>query len=107
MSGASCVVAVLAWRNLWRNYRRTLVMLLAIGTGVWAMIFMSSLMRGMTDQMVLNGLAVLPGEVQIHHPSYRNDPSVVNSMSAPGAICWQRWRNHRSLPGRPGCGCRQ
>ncbi|PLW68470.1 ABC transporter permease [Pseudohalioglobus lutimaris] len=84
MSGASRVVAVLAWRNLWRNYRRTLVMLLAIGTGVWAMIFMSSLMRGMTDQMVLNGLAVLPGEVQIHHPSYRNDPSVVNSMSAPG-----------------------
>jgi ABC-type lipoprotein release transport system permease subunit len=83
MSGVSGVVAVLAWRNLWRNYRRTLIMLLAIGVGVWAMIFMSALMRGMTDQMVLNGLAVLPGEVQIHHPAYRNDPSVVNSMAAP------------------------
>lgn len=83
MRGVSGVVAVLAWRNLWRNYRRTLIMLLAIGVGVWAMIFMSALMRGMTDQMVRNGLAVLPGEVQIHHPAYRNDPSVVNSMAAP------------------------
>lgn len=85
MSGAARVTALLAWRNLWRNHRRTLIMLLAIGTGVWAMIFMSALMRGMTDQMVLNGLAVLPGEVQIHHPAYRSDPSVVNSMAHPSA----------------------
>ena len=76
-------ITTLAWRNLWRNYRRTLIMLLAITVGVWAMIFMSALMRGMTDQMVRNGLHTLPGEVQIHHPDYRGDPSVVNSMSPP------------------------
>jgi len=29
----------LAWRNLWRNYRRTLIMLAAITVGVWAMLF--------------------------------------------------------------------
>jgi len=73
----------LAWRNLWRNYRRTLIMLLAIGLGVWAMVFMNALMRGMTDQMVVNGLKVLPGEVQVHHRDYRADPSVVNSMPMP------------------------
>lgn len=83
MAGGSGVIVVLAWRNLWRNYRRTLVMLLAIATGVWAMIFFSALMRGMTDQMVLNGLATLPGEVQIHHRDYRRDPSVANSIDAP------------------------
>jgi len=76
-------IATLAWRNLWRNYRRTLIMLLAIAIGVWAMIFMAALMRGMTDQMVRNGLQTLPGEVQIHHPDYRRDPSVVNSMAPP------------------------
>jgi len=73
----------LAWRNLWRNYRRTLIMLLAIALGVWAMIVMSALMRGMTDQMVRNGLATLPGEAQIHHPEFLLDPSVVNHMSMP------------------------
>ena len=83
MQGALPVMARLAWRNLWRNHRRTLIMLLAIGTGVWAMIFMAALMRGMTDQMVVNGLEVLPGEVQIHHRQYRADPSVVNSIAEP------------------------
>lgn len=80
----------LAWRNLWRNYRRTLIMLLAIALGVWAMIVMSALMRGMTDQMVRNGLATLPGEAQIHHPEFLLDPSVVNNMPMPaGALLEQ------------------
>jgi len=83
MRDSLAVVATLAWRNLWRNHRRTVVMLLAIAVGVWAMIFMSALMRGMTDAMVRNGLHTLPGEVQVHHVDYRRDPSVVNSMQPP------------------------
>lgn len=80
----------LAWRNLWRNYRRTLIMLLAIALGVWAMIVMGALLRGMTDQMVRNGLATLPGEAQIHHPDFLLDPSVVNHMPMPaGALLEQ------------------
>lgn len=83
MNHSLAITARMAWRNLWRNHRRTLIMLLAIVVGVWAMIFMSALMRGMTDQLVRNGLDGLPGEVQIHHPAYRDDPSVVNSMPMP------------------------
>ncbi len=74
----------LAWRNLWRNYRRTLIMLLAISVGVWAMIFMTALMRGMVDQMVEDGIDALPGYVQVHHPLFRDDPSIENSMPEPG-----------------------
>ncbi len=74
---------MLAWRNLWRNHRRTLIMLAAITVGVWAMIFMTALMRGMVDDMLLNGVRGLPGEVQIHHPEYRDDPSINNSIPAP------------------------
>ncbi len=68
----------LAWRNLWRNHRRTLIMLLAIVLGTWAMIFMTALMRGMVSQMVADGISVLPGHVQAHHPDYRDDPSIAN-----------------------------
>jgi len=74
----------LAWRNLWRNHRRTLIMLLAISVGLWAMIFMTALMRGMVDQMIEDGIDALPGYVQIHHPAYRDDPSVENSLPEPG-----------------------
>ncbi|MDX2412706.1 MAG: ABC transporter permease, partial [Woeseiaceae bacterium] len=72
------VLARLAWRNLWRNHRRTLIMLAAITLGVWAMIFMTALMRGMVSQMVADGISALPGHVQVHHPDYRDDPSIAN-----------------------------
>jgi len=74
----------LAWRNLWRNHRRTLIMLLAIAVGVWAMIFMTALMRGMVDEMIRDGIDSLPGYVQIHHSDFRDDPSIDNSLKAPG-----------------------
>ncbi len=76
-------MSTLAWRNLWRNYRRTLIMLLAITVGVWAMIFMTALLRGMVDNMVRTGIAALPGHVQVHAAAYRDDPSVSHSLSVP------------------------
>ena len=74
----------LAWRNLWRNHRRTTIMLLAISVGVWSMIFLTALLRGMVDEMVKDGVRNLPGHVQVHHPDYRDDPSIENSLPQPG-----------------------
>jgi len=85
VTGSTGVMLRLAWRNLWRNYRRTLIMLAAITVGVWAMIFMTALMRGMVDNMVRDGIRALPGHVQIHHPEFRDDPSVANLVSPPNA----------------------
>ena len=75
------VLTRLAWRYLWRNHRRTIVMLGAISIGVWAMIFMTALTRGMVDQMISDGISVLPGHVQIHNPEYLDDPSITNRIS--------------------------
>ena len=80
------MLATLAWRNLWRNDRRTLIMLAAIAFGVWAMIFMNALVRGMVDGVLEDGIKYLPGHAQLHHPAYRDDPSVVHrigELSAP------------------------
>ena len=59
-------------------------MLGAITVGVWAMIFMTAVMRGMVDDMVRTAILNLPGHVQIHHPGYRSDPSIANSLRPPG-----------------------
>ncbi|MEE3236362.1 MAG: FtsX-like permease family protein [Pseudomonadota bacterium] len=72
------IIATLAWRNLWRNHRRTLVMLSAISIAAWAMIFMTSLIRGMVNEMLRDGIRSLPGHVQVHHSDFRDDPSVGN-----------------------------
>ena len=96
----------LAWRNLWRNHRRTLIMLLAIVLGTWAMIFMTALMRGMVSQMVADGISVLPGHVQVHHPDYRDDPSIANLIAISdaelseqfGAANFLAWATRIRLP---------
>jgi len=76
------MLITLAWRNIWRNPRRTLVILLAVIIGVWSMIFLSALMRGMETQMVRTAISTLTGSIQIHHRDYRNDPVVENSMDS-------------------------
>jgi len=76
----------LAWRNIWRNPKRTAVIMTAIIIGVWSMIFLGALMRGISDGMVRNGIATLTGHIQVHHRGYRNDPVVENSMTDPGIV---------------------
>jgi ABC-type lipoprotein release transport system permease subunit len=78
------VLLTLSWRNLWRNHRRTGIMLGAIAIGVWAMIFMTALMRGMVDDMLNQGIHNLPGHIQVQHPDFLDDPSVANSIAVPG-----------------------
>jgi ABC-type lipoprotein release transport system permease subunit len=79
----------LAWRNLWRNHRRTLIMLTAITLGVWAMISMTALIRGMVDGMVLDSIETLPGHVQIRHPGYSDDPSIEKTIAEPNPALLQ------------------
>jgi ABC-type lipoprotein release transport system permease subunit len=66
------ILLMLAWRNLWRNHRRTAIMLGAISVGAWAMIFMTALTQ--------DGISALPGHVQVHHPDYRDDPNIANLL---------------------------
>ena len=70
----------LAWRNIWRNPRRTAVILAAVIIGVWSMISLGALMRGIAVGMVKNGIATLTGHIQIHHKGYRDDPAIEHSM---------------------------
>ncbi len=63
-----------------------MVILSAVIIGVWSMIFLSAFMRGITDQMVRNGISTLTGHILVHHKGYRDDPSIENSMTEPGVL---------------------
>ena len=60
----------IAWRNLWRNSRRTMLTVAAIGLALTVMIFMVSFIEGMMDMMVDQVARSSMGHVQIHHPEY-------------------------------------
>ena len=76
----------LAWRNVWRNKRRTAIILTAVVIGIWSMILLGSLMRGIAVGMIQNGIATLTGHLQIHQKGYRNDPAIENSISDPNLV---------------------
>ncbi len=67
----------LAWRNLFRNSRRTLIAGTAIGIGLAALIFTDALMLGMADHLIHSATASYMGEAQIHLKGYRDsrDPA--------------------------------
>jgi ABC-type lipoprotein release transport system permease subunit len=71
----------LAWRNIWRNPRRTIVILVAVFIGVWSMVLLGALMRGIAVGMIKNGIATLTGHIQIHHKGYHDDPAIENSIT--------------------------
>ncbi|HNP36259.1 MAG TPA: ABC transporter permease [Woeseiaceae bacterium] len=77
------ILGKLAWRNLWRNRRRTFIMLAAVAIGIWAMIFMTALTQGMVNEMVKDGVSALPGYVQVHQPDYLDDPNINNLIPTP------------------------
>lgn len=75
------MLVTVAWRNLWRNHRRSLIMLAAIAIGLWGMIWMTALMRGMVDQMIDDAISTLSGHIQIHAKGYLDDPSIEHTLA--------------------------
>ncbi len=66
----------LAWRNLLRNKRRTIIASIAIGIGLAALIFVDALMIGMTENMIKTATASFLGDAQIHRKGYQDEQEV-------------------------------
>jgi ABC-type lipoprotein release transport system permease subunit len=66
----------IAWRNIWRNPRRTVIIMIAVIIGVWMMIALTSLMRGMVANMLDSGIATLTGDIKIYPAGFHDDPSI-------------------------------
>lgn len=92
MKGAPLILS-LAWRNLWRNKRRTLVILFAMVLGVWAMIVTAAFMRGMSIQVLNDTIENLTGHLQIHAPKYLDDPVIDHTISLDDHALLQTLKN--------------
>jgi len=60
----------LAWRNLWRNPRRTSITMAAIALGYAMLLFVACLMEGLRQQMIENGTNLVSSQIQVHAPGY-------------------------------------
>ena len=93
----------LAWRNIWRHRRRTLIIAIAMGLSLGFMMFYDGLTAGFNDAIAGNAVRVLGGNIQVHAEGYRekvdsnpllplsDDMSVVNAaLSQPEVIAATR-----------------
>jgi ABC-type lipoprotein release transport system permease subunit len=61
----------MAWRNVWRNRRRTVIAVIAIALGLTMMLFFDGLMGGAKQAIYGNTVKLQGGNVQVHAPGYR------------------------------------
>lgn len=80
------MLLTLAWRNVWRNRRRSAITLSAIAVGVAALTFVWGFIDGMNREMVANTTRYFAGDMQIHLRGYHEDQTLDLAMTNAAAV---------------------
>ncbi|MBP7734616.1 MAG: ABC transporter permease [Spirochaetes bacterium] len=70
------IEVMLAWRNVWKNKRRTILTLLTIMVGCAMIIFSRSFQDGTYGQMIEDSVAANTGHIQIHEKDFWENQSI-------------------------------
>jgi putative ABC transport system permease protein len=76
----------MAWRNLWRNPRRSLVTVGAMTFALWVMVLYSGLVEGYMRGMERGIRELEVGDLQVFAPGYLDRPSLYTAILHPGPI---------------------
>ena len=67
------MIFILAWRNIWRNKMRSIIIILSIAIGMFAGIAVLALYKGMMKSRVRNVIDSEVGHLQIHNSNFKKD----------------------------------
>jgi len=70
----------IAWRNLWRNRRRTIITAASVFFAVFFAVIMRSMQLGSYDHMISNFIESFTGHLQVQHVKYHDNPLIDNSF---------------------------
>jgi ABC-type lipoprotein release transport system permease subunit len=76
----------MAWRNIWRNRRRSILTILAIAFACLLLVFMLSFQFGSYADMIRFSLRIHTGHLQIKAEGYQKDKNIRKVVSDPGAV---------------------
>lgn len=88
----------LAWRNIWRNRRRTLITAGSIVFAVLLAILLNSVKEGVLVKMQENVVSFYTGAIQVHQKGYWDEQSLDNSMPRDASLILQL-NNHPDVDG--------
>jgi putative ABC transport system permease protein len=65
-----------AWRNIWRNKKRSLIIIGAVTVGLWSGIFLMAFYHGMIEQRINTAITREISHLQLHHPEFPLDHDI-------------------------------
>ena len=80
------ITGTIAWRNVWRNPRRTWVLITSIAIGIFGHLSTSAFNRGFLDQMVEAAINLRGGHILIAPKGYHENPQIRLCISDPDRI---------------------
>ena len=72
---------ILAWRNIWRNKKRTVITMASIVFAVLLAILLDSVKEGMLVKLQENVVSFYSGAVQVHKDGYWDERTLDNAFS--------------------------
>lgn len=76
----------IAWRNLWRNKRRTLITAASVFFAIWFALIMRAFQLGSYELMVNNIVHAFSGYFQVHAKGYWGDQTLNNAFESEQAL---------------------
>jgi ABC-type lipoprotein release transport system permease subunit len=70
----------IAWRNIWRNKKRTLITISSVSFAIVMAVFTRSFQEGTYTKMIENAVGQFTGYVQVHQKDYWNDKTLDNGI---------------------------
>ena len=70
-----------AWRNIWRQPRRTILSILAIAFGAGLLVFSIGLQLGQYDLMIQSSIRIYHGLLQVQKEGYLDEPKMRTSIA--------------------------
>ncbi|HUW07512.1 MAG TPA: ABC transporter permease, partial [Williamwhitmania sp.] len=67
------MIPSIAWKNIWRNRTRSLVVIVAIALGLFGGLFASAFLLGMSEQRVSEGIRYETPELKVLHPRFKEN----------------------------------
>jgi len=74
------LILILAWRNLWRNRKRSMITISSVLFAVLLAIVFDSMERGSYERMIDSMVKYSTGYIQIQDVLYEEEPSIDNSL---------------------------
>lgn len=74
------MITQIAWRNVWRNKVRSLVVIASVAVGIWAATFIAAFSSGMRHRYVETAIHSEVSHIQVHALGYLDDPELSESI---------------------------